>query len=88
IAFSAQTKELVTDTYAPVGPLGIGTASATTPGVTWGQGPQTVDAVLVGAGLVSRPYLLVTMAFKPDAGGTVTPTLKTWQQNYDCVAAE
>ncbi len=88
VVFSAQTKELASDTYAPATALGIGTASATTPGTTWGQGPQTVDAVLVAAGLASKPYLLVTMVFNPDAMALSTPTLKAWQQNYDCVAAQ
>ncbi len=49
---------------------------------------QTVDAVLVAAGLASKPYLLVTMVFNPDAMAVSTPTLKAWQQNYDCVAAQ
>ncbi len=88
IVFSAQTKELASDTYAPAMPLGIGTASATTAGTTWGQGPQTVDTVLVGAGLPSKPYLLVTMVFNPDPSQLQTPALKAWQQNFDCVAAQ
>jgi hypothetical protein len=88
ITFSAQTRQLATDTYAPAVPLGIGSATATTPGTTWGQGPQTVDAVLLAASLVSKPYLLVSMLFSPNVGGTAAPTINAWQQQYDCVPAE
>jgi hypothetical protein len=88
VAFSAQTKQLVTDTYTPAVALGIGSATSTTPAATWAHGPLTVDDTLIAAGLVSKAYLLVTMKFTPNAAGTATPALSAWQQNYDCVAAE
>ena len=88
IAFSAQTKELAADTYAPAVPLNIGTATVSTPTPSWSQGPSTVDSVLVGAGLASKQYLLVSMLFTPNAGGSLAPSLQAWQQNYDCLASE
>jgi hypothetical protein len=88
VAFSAQTKQLVTDTYAPAVALGIGSATTTTPSMTWAHGPLTVDDTLIAAGLVSKAYLLVTMKFTPNAAGTATPALSAWQQLYDCVPAE
>ena len=88
ITFSAQTKMLATDTYQPATPLGIGSATVSTPTPSWSQGPNTVDSVLVAAGLASQQYLLVSMLFTPNPTGTLAPSLQAWQQNYDCLASE
>jgi len=88
IDFSVQTKDQAADSYVPVVPLAIGSATSSTPGGSWHRGPNTVDEVLDDASLVSRHYLLVTMTFNPDAGGNEAPTLNAWRQIYDCVWAE
>lgn len=92
IDFSVQTKELSTDTYVPTTALALSTAnpaSGTGPG-TWYRGASTVDQIL-GAATPARPslnYLLVTMKFNTNMGGTATPTLHQWRQIYDCVPAQ
>ena len=90
IGFAAQTMLTATSTYAPTTPLSIGTASSTTGTGVWAHAAQTVDQVFQAAtpGLISEPYLLVTITFNPNGAGTVTPTLVGWEQNYDCVPSE
>ncbi len=90
VDFTAQTKELATDTYLPATALAIGSATSTTPGTTYAHGASTVDQVLLGAtpALSSMPYLLVSMKFNANAAGTAAPSLVAWEQDYDCPPAE
>ncbi|MGC4089238.1 MAG: dickkopf-related protein [Polyangiaceae bacterium] len=88
IDLSVQTKRLATDSYLPSTALSYGTISATTATGVWAHGSSTANQVLVGGGLRSLSYLLVTMKFNPSSGGATTPSLLNWRQNYDCVDVE
>jgi hypothetical protein len=83
-----QTKQRVTDTYQPATRLKIATAGQTSAANQWLRGAQTNDQVLTAAGLISMPYLLVTMVFHPNSTGTLAPTLLGWRQIYDCVDSQ
>lgn len=88
IAFKVQTKRASTDTYSPTTALALATASGITTPTNWYRGTQTTDQVLTAGGLFSGTYLLITMDFNPDTGGTVAPTLHGWRHIYDCVPAQ
>jgi hypothetical protein len=88
IDFYIQTKQKVTDSYLPATKLAMATANQTSAANQWLRGAKTNDQLLVAAGLVSMPYLQVTMTFHPNAPGTLAPTLLAWRQIYDCVDSE
>jgi hypothetical protein len=90
IALGAQSKAEAADDYAPTLPVEMDAISTTSPAGVWVHGSRTVDTVLEEGSTTghSLAYLLITMTFKPDPTGTLTPTLMNWRQNYDCVDAE
>ena len=88
IDFQVQTRPDEDSAYEPPGKIFLGSAQATTPPDSWDSAEETVDDLLVGWGLVSQEYLLLTMTFKPDEDGQVAPTLNDWRMIYDCVPAE
>jgi hypothetical protein len=93
LAFHVQTKKNAAAAYQPVGTmtlpgLAIGTAPGTTAAGAWDKTAKTVDAFLRAADLSSLPYLMVSMTFRPNTAGTLSPTLKNWRQMYDCLPAE
>jgi hypothetical protein len=88
IDFSIQTKKLEADTYQPVAPIAMASATTSTPANTWERGANTADQLLTDAELFSQKYLRVTMTFHPDAAGVTAPTLMNWRQIFDCVPSD
>jgi hypothetical protein len=88
IDFSIQTKKLETDTYQPLVPIAMASASTTTAANTWERGADTADELLTDAEIFSQKYLRVTMTFHPNAAGTTAPTLLNWRQIFDCVPGD
>jgi len=90
IDLGVQTKAAASDGYSPSSPVAMDSIIATTPVGSWVHGTRTVDAALTGTTAVGKSlaYLLVTMKFNPDTTSTMTPTLTSWRQNFDCVDAE
>lgn len=88
IQFKVQTKRTSAATYLPAAALPIATASGLSTPTNWYRGAQTTDQVLTTNNLYSGAYLLVTMDFNPDVGGTVAPILHGWRHIYDCVPAQ
>jgi hypothetical protein len=88
ITFAAQSAELAADlSSAPVAPLGVANAakpnSPTAPPFK-----NYVDDALTGAGSRSAHWLRVTMTLEPSSNHLAAPTLKAWQQSYDCFPCE
>jgi hypothetical protein len=79
LKFSAQTSATQSGlATAPVVPLGTQTTD------TSGWVGIDVNLALMGAGLTSATYLLISVEF--DTSMTAAPTLIAWKQDQDCVA--
>jgi hypothetical protein len=88
IQFSVQTKAKAADTYLPMTATLLKKANTTTTAGMWDS--KNVDGVLANATppQPSLNYLLVTMEFRPNSGGTSAPALTNWRQIYDCLPNE
>jgi hypothetical protein len=88
IDLAVQTKHEDDAPYAPVPGAALDSIVDSSAAGKWVHGSLTVDEALATKDVGSRAYLKVAMTFNPNNDGNVSPSLRAWRQNYDCLPAE
>jgi hypothetical protein len=88
IDLRVQTKREDDAAYVPVPSVALDSIVESSAPDKWAHGELTVDEALATESVGSRPYLKVAMTFNPNDGGNVSPILRAWRQNYDCLPGE
>jgi hypothetical protein len=88
IDLEVQTKSKDDAAYVPVPSAGLDSITVSSPPDKWVHGTLTVNEALATKNVGSRAYLKVAMTFNPNNTGNVSPILRAWRQNYDCLPGE